>query len=150
MSQPKLFTPVKVGDVTLQHRVVMAPLTRDRADKNHVPTPMMAEYYAQRGSTPGTLLISEATFIAPQAGGYPHVPGIWNDAQVAGWQCVRTSHGYRISFVQSYNMHFRLPTRSTLKGHSSTCSCGLLVVRLNRTCLRLREITHTWLRLTFC
>ena len=89
MSQPKLFTSVKVGDVILQHRVVMAPMTRDRADKDHVPLPMMAEYYAQRGSAPGTLLITEAAFIAPQAGGHPHVPGIWNDAQIAGWKRVR-------------------------------------------------------------
>ena len=96
MAHPKLFTPIKVGGVELQHRVVMSPMTRDRADKNHIPTPMMAEYYAQRASTPGTLLISEATFIAPQAGGHPHVPGIWNDEQVAGWQRVRPSHGYRI------------------------------------------------------
>ena len=89
MSQQKLFTPVKVGDVTLQHRVVMAPLTRFRATKAHVPTPLMAEYYAQRASTPGTLIIAEATPISPQAGGYRHIPGIWNDEQVAGWKLVR-------------------------------------------------------------
>ncbi|EKM53073.1 uncharacterized protein PHACADRAFT_124526 [Phanerochaete carnosa HHB-10118-sp] len=88
MSQPKLFTPFKVGDATLQHRVVMAPLTRVRATKTHVPTPLMAEYYAQRASTPGTLLVSEATFIAAQAGGLRHVPGIWSDEQVAGWKRV--------------------------------------------------------------
>ncbi|EKM53294.1 uncharacterized protein PHACADRAFT_98495 [Phanerochaete carnosa HHB-10118-sp] len=88
MSQPKLFTPIKVGDATLQHRVVMAPLTRVRATKAHVPTPLMAEYYAQRASTPGTLIVSEGTFIAPQAGGHRHVPGIWNDEQVAGWKRV--------------------------------------------------------------
>ena len=96
MSQPKLLTPLKVGDVTLQHRVVMAPLTRERADKDHVPIPIMAEYYAQRASTPGTLLITEATFIAPRAGGYPHVPGIWNDAQVAEWKRVRLLREYCI------------------------------------------------------
>lgn len=89
MSLPKLFTPFKLGGITLQHRVVLAPLTRNRADIHHVPTPMMAEYYAQRASTPGTLLITEATVIAPQAGGYKHVPGIWNEAQVAAWKRVR-------------------------------------------------------------
>lgn len=102
MSQPKLFTPVKIGDITLQHRVVMAPLTRDRADINHVPSPLMAEYYAQRACAPGTLLISEATFIAAQAGGYPHVPGIWNEAQIAGWKRVRYSHDLRIYLSHSH------------------------------------------------
>ncbi|EKM48277.1 uncharacterized protein PHACADRAFT_203014, partial [Phanerochaete carnosa HHB-10118-sp] len=88
MSQPKLFTPIMVGDAILQHRVVMAPLTRFRATKAHVPTPLMAEYYAQRASMPGTLIVSEATFIAPQAGGHQHSPGIWNDEQVTGWKHV--------------------------------------------------------------
>jgi 2,4-dienoyl-CoA reductase-like NADH-dependent reductase (Old Yellow Enzyme family) len=88
VTTPKLFTSAKVGDVTLQHRIVMAPLTRTRATKDHLPTDLMIEHYAQRASTPGTLLISEATFIAPQAGGYPHIPGIWNEEQVAGWKRV--------------------------------------------------------------
>lgn len=98
MSQPKLFTPIKIGDITLQHRIVMAPLTRSRADKHHVPLPLMAEYYAQRACVPGTLLISEATPIAGQAGGYEHIPGIWNDAQIAGWKRVRASHGFYVFF----------------------------------------------------
>ncbi|KAH9945554.1 NADH:flavin oxidoreductase/NADH oxidase [Amylocystis lapponica] len=85
---PKLFQPIKVGTVELAHRVVLAPLTRFRADDAHVHSDLAAEHYAQRGSTPGTLLISEATFISPQAGGYPRVPGIWNDAQTAAWKRV--------------------------------------------------------------
>lgn len=88
MARPSLFTPVKVGDVTLQHRIAMAPLTRFRADADHVPSPLAAEYYAQRASAPGTMLISEAAFIAPQAGGYLHVPGIWSDTQIAAWKRV--------------------------------------------------------------
>lgn len=93
VTAPKLFTPIQVGDCALQHRMVLPPLTRNRATKAHVPTDLQVEYYAQRGSTPGTLLITEGTFIAPQAGGYPHVPGIWNDDQVAGWKRVIWSHG---------------------------------------------------------
>ena len=88
VTTPKLFTPTKIGDVTVQHRVVMPPLTRYRATKTHVPTDIMVEYYAQRASTPGTLLITEATFIAAQAGGYRNVPGVWNDEQVEGWKRV--------------------------------------------------------------
>jgi hypothetical protein len=94
VTTPKLFTSAKVGDVTLQHRIVMAPLTRNRATKEHVPTDLMVEYYAQRASTPGTLLISEATAIAPQAVGYAHIPGIWNEEQVTKWKRVSSSQMY--------------------------------------------------------
>lgn len=84
----KLFTPLKVGSTELDHRVVMAPLTRFRADKDHVPTDAMAQYYAQRSVVPGTLIISEATFISAKAGGYPNIPGLWTDAQLAAWKKV--------------------------------------------------------------
>ena len=86
---PALFKPIKVGRLTLQHRVVLAPLTRLRAYASHVPGPQQASYYSQRGSTPGTLLITEATFISHDAGGYAHVPGIYTDAQIQGWKEVR-------------------------------------------------------------
>lgn len=82
----KLFTPVKLGKVTLSHRIALAPLTRYRADDNHVPLPMVKTYYEQRASVPGTLLITEATIISPRAGGYPNVPGIWNQDQVKAWR----------------------------------------------------------------
>ncbi|KAF8270075.1 putative NADPH2 dehydrogenase chain OYE2 [Lactarius quietus] len=83
-----LFQPLRVGITDLQHRVVMAPLTRFRADKDHVHGELAKTYYAQRSSVPGTLIITEATFIAPQAAGYANAPGIWNGAQIAGWKTV--------------------------------------------------------------
>lgn len=86
----KLFEPLQVGDLTLQHRVVMAPLTRYRADDKHVHGDMAVQYYGQRAEVPGTLLITEATFIAGEAGGYNNVPGIWSDEQIAGWKKVST------------------------------------------------------------
>ncbi|KAJ7760113.1 hypothetical protein DFH07DRAFT_816899 [Mycena maculata] len=86
MSNAKLFQPMHVGDIELGHRVVFAPTTRFRADAHHAPLPHVAEYYAQRASTPGSLLISEATYIAPRAGGYKHVPGIWSNEQIAAWK----------------------------------------------------------------
>lgn len=82
----KLFTPLRVGGINLAHRVVMAPLTRYRADDNHVHTDLGVQYYAQRAEVPGTLLVTEATFIAPEAGGYNNVPGIWNDKQISAWK----------------------------------------------------------------
>ncbi|KAF8264533.1 putative NADPH2 dehydrogenase chain OYE2 [Lactarius quietus] len=81
-----LFQPLRVGTANLQHRVVMAPLTRLRANKDHVHGELAKTYYAQRSSVPGTLLITEATFIAPQAAGYRNAPGIWNAAQISGWK----------------------------------------------------------------
>ena len=85
---PKLFQPLTFGNVNLQHRVIMAPLTRFRANAEHVHTDIAVEYYAQRASVPGTLIITEATLIAPQAGGYPNVPGIWSAEQIAAWKKV--------------------------------------------------------------
>jgi NADPH2 dehydrogenase len=85
-----LFTPLKIGNMTLQHRVVMAPLGRSRSTKKeHVPNDYVTTYYQQRASVPGTLLITEATLIAPQAGGYDFVPGIWSKEQIAAWKKVR-------------------------------------------------------------
>lgn len=82
----KLFTPLQLGNLTLQHRLVMAPLTRFRADDNHVQLPFVKEYYTQRSCVPGTLIITEATFISPRAGGYPNVPGLYTPEQLAAWK----------------------------------------------------------------
>src|SRR5487761_1362252 len=86
---PRLFQPTRVGTAYLQHRVVMAPMARFRADAQHVPGPLAVEYYKQRTSVPGTLVITEATTIAPRAGGYARDPGIWSDEQIAAWKPVR-------------------------------------------------------------
>lgn len=88
MSAPKLFSPISVGNTNLNHRVVLAPLTRFRAHKNHVHSSLAIEYYKQRASVPGSLLITEATFVAPQGSGYTNVPGIWNAEQIAAWKPV--------------------------------------------------------------
>ena len=85
---PALFKPIKVGRLTLQHHVILAPLTCFRAHASHVPGPQQASYYSQRGSIPGTLLIAEATVLSHDAGRYGHVPGIYTDAQIQGWKKV--------------------------------------------------------------
>ncbi|KAF8206315.1 hypothetical protein K438DRAFT_469092 [Mycena galopus ATCC 62051] len=86
MSTPALFEPIQVGDVQLKHRVVLAPSSRFRATADGMPHPNMVEWYAQRASVPGTLLIAESTFIARKAGGFKHVPGIWSPEQIAAWK----------------------------------------------------------------
>ena len=85
----KLFQSIRVGTADLQHRVVLAPLTRCRADLQRVPGAHVLEYYKQRTSVPGTLAITEATCIDARVGAYFHTPGIWSDEQVAAWKPVR-------------------------------------------------------------
>ncbi|KAF5100523.1 hypothetical protein D0Z00_001251 [Geotrichum galactomycetum] len=97
MSSRNLFKPITVGKIVPQHRLVMAPLTRFRSP-NHVPTDLVAQYYKQRASAPGTLIISEATFITEAAGGYENVPGIYNPAQIAAWGKVAASIHEQNSF----------------------------------------------------
>lgn len=88
MKFPALFSPLQVGPYRLQHRVVMAPLTRMRADRaTFAPRPLNAEYYAQRASA-GGLIIAEAAPVTPWGRGNPATPGIYSDAQVVGWRAV--------------------------------------------------------------
>uniref|UniRef100_UPI00301C7D7B alkene reductase n=1 Tax=Hydrogenophaga borbori TaxID=2294117 RepID=UPI00301C7D7B len=80
-----LFEPTRAGDIALKNRIVMAPLTRNRAP-GAVPTPLMATYYRQRASA--GLLITEATAISHQGQGYADVPGLYAPEQIAGWKRV--------------------------------------------------------------
>ena len=83
---PSLFDPIDLGDIHAPNRILMAPLTRGRADRDAVPTPIMVDYYAQRASA--GLIISEATGISREGLGWPFAPGLWTDAQVAAWKPV--------------------------------------------------------------
>jgi N-ethylmaleimide reductase len=88
MNFPSLFSPLEVGPYRLNHRVVMAPLTRMRAEKwSFAPRPLNAEYYAQR-ATPGGLIIAEASPVMATGRGNPGTPGIYSDAQIEGWRAV--------------------------------------------------------------
>ncbi|KAI0693777.1 NADH:flavin oxidoreductase/NADH oxidase [Cerioporus squamosus] len=80
-------------------RVVLAPQTRYRADAAHVHTDLGVKFYEQRASVPGTLLITEATYISPQASGQPHAPGIWNDAQIAAWKKITDAVHAKGSYI---------------------------------------------------
>ncbi len=83
---PSLFDPIRLGAILAPNRILMAPLTRGRATRDHVPTPLMAEYYAQRAGA--GLIISEATGISQQGLGWPYAPGLWNAEQVEAWRPV--------------------------------------------------------------
>lgn len=88
-SVPTLFDPIQVGELQLPNRIVMAPLTRCRAEPGRVPGALMAEYYVQRASA--GLIISEATSVTPMGVGYPDTPGIWSTEQVQGWKNVTSA-----------------------------------------------------------
>ncbi len=89
MAEPRLFKPLKIGNVEVKHRIGMAPLTRFRASADRVPVPLMKEYYGQRASVPGTLIISEGTAISLSGcGGFANAPGIWSKDQVAAWRTI--------------------------------------------------------------
>ena len=81
-----LFTPLQLGALELPNRVIMAPLTRCRADENRVPSIEAVEYYRQRASA--GLILTEATSVDPMGVGYPDTPGIWSDEQIEGWRRV--------------------------------------------------------------
>lgn len=81
-----LFEPYRLGDIALANRIVMAPLTRNRAGAGNVPTDLIAEYYRQRASA--GLIVAEATQVCPEGQGYQSTPGIHSAEQVAGWKKV--------------------------------------------------------------
>ncbi|RDW64357.1 alkene reductase [Aspergillus mulundensis] len=100
MTDSRLFKPLKIGPIEVQHRIGMAPLTRRRATADRVPTPLMKEYYAQRASIPGTLLITEGTLVSAAAGGgFPSAPGIWRGEQIAAWKEITDAVHKKGSFI---------------------------------------------------
>jgi len=86
VSDNSLFSPLPLGSLTLQNRLVMAPMTRSRAVEANTPNALMAEFYRQRASA--GLIVTEGTSPSPNGTGYPRIPGIWSAGQVAGWKGV--------------------------------------------------------------
>ena len=100
---PTLFDALRVGNMELDNRIVMAPMTRSRASDEGIQPPFAAEYYGQRASA--GLIITEATNISPMAKGYVRTPGIYNEAQIESWRPVTDSvhaHGGKI-FLQLFH-----------------------------------------------
>ncbi|KAL2822716.1 hypothetical protein BDW59DRAFT_149362 [Aspergillus cavernicola] len=99
MDSSKLFTPLKVGNLQLSHRITLPPMTRSRVAPGHIPLDMVTEYYAQRASVPGTLLITEAVLISTRPGVYEHVPGLWSPEQIAQWRKVTDAVHAKGSYI---------------------------------------------------
>jgi 2,4-dienoyl-CoA reductase-like NADH-dependent reductase (Old Yellow Enzyme family) len=126
---PSLLDPVKLGAISAPNRVLMAPLTRGRASRDHVPSHPMIDYYRQRAGA--GLIISEATGISAQGLGWPYAPGIWNADQIEGWRPITSAvhdEGGRI-FLQLWHMgrlvHPHLPGRGQPVSSSATTMPGL-------------------------
>jgi N-ethylmaleimide reductase len=86
MTNIDLFSPFRLGPLALPNRIVMAPMTRNRAGPGDAPTELNATYYAQRASA--GLIVAEASQVSPQGLGYPHTPGIYSAEQIAGWKLI--------------------------------------------------------------
>jgi 2,4-dienoyl-CoA reductase-like NADH-dependent reductase (Old Yellow Enzyme family) len=99
-----IFSPIKVGNKNLQHRVVLAPLTRFRATLEGVPSDLQIEYYKQRASE-GGLLITEGTLISRLAGGYKQAPGIYSKAQIEGWKKVTAAVHAKKAYIHLQLWH---------------------------------------------
>ena len=99
-----LFDPIQIGRLACPNRIWMAPLTRGRGTREHVPTELMATYYAQRAAA--GLMISEATGITIEGSGWPYAGGLWGEERVAAWKVATDSvhkAGGRI-FAQLWHM----------------------------------------------
>jgi len=124
-----LFSPTKLGPLSLKNRVVMSPLTRNRAIGN-VPNDLMAEYYAQRAASVG-LIITEGTSPSANGLGYPRIPGIFSDSQVAGWKKVTNAVHARGAKIFVQFMHTgrighpnNLPAGAAVIGPSAVAAAG--------------------------
>src|SRR6202051_3984291 len=121
----KLFEPYRLGPLTLPNRLVMAPLTRNRAVAGLVPSPLAIEYYGQRASA--GLLITEASQVSQQGQGYQDTPGIYSGEQVAGWRKVTErvhEDGGRI-FIQIWHVGRVSHTSLQPKGGAPVGPSGL-------------------------
>ncbi|PNP42140.1 hypothetical protein TGAMA5MH_05821 [Trichoderma gamsii] len=99
MDESRLFKPLKIGNIEVKHRVGMAAVSRCRADGDHVPTELMKQYYCQRASVPGTLLIAEANLVSKEQGELLNVPGLHSAQQTTAWKSIVDEVHAKASFI---------------------------------------------------
>lgn len=105
--------------MNLKHRVVLSPMTRFRTNDDHVPLPYVAEYYSQRASVPGTLLITEGTIISPESGGWRNAPGIYSTEQINAWKQVKDKKSRTIVSSNSHLSYFHLKVTDAVHAKGS-------------------------------
>lgn len=145
---PSLSDPLRIGNSQLKHRLIMAPLTRFRADDAHVQLPIATEYYAQRASVPGTMLITEATYISPRASGYDNVPGIYNADQIKQWKQVTNAVHEKGSYIYLQLWHLgraAKPEKLKAQGYDMVSSSATPMTDKSPTprAMTEEEIDHT-------
>ncbi|KAI2638446.1 putative N-ethylmaleimide reductase [Xylaria nigripes] len=145
MAFSRLFRPVQIGNMTLAHRVGMSPLTRLRASADHVPLDMVVEYYMQRASIPGTLLISEGTFISKADRGVSNAPGIYTEEQIRSWRQVTDAVHLRGSYIFC---QLWVPGRATLNEFAE--SEGISIYSSSATPLKSSRVPPRELSLEEC
>ena len=123
---PSLFDPVRLGAIAARNRILMAPLTRARSTMDHVPTPIMIDYYRQRAGA--GVIISEATGISPAGLGWPYAPGLWTKAQVAGWQPIIEAVHQAGGLIVAQLWHMGRVNHSSLPGRSQPVSSSATAV----------------------
>jgi len=129
---PTLFDPIRLGAIAAPNRVFMAPMTRGRSTRDHVPTSIMADYYSQRAGA--GLIITEATGISPQGLGFPYASGLWNVSQIEAWKSITAAvhdDGGRI-MVQLWHMG-RLTHSSFLGGRQPVSASATMAPGLAHT-----------------
>ena len=148
---PSLFDPIQLGAVTAANRILMAPMTRSCATRDHVPTPIMGDYYRKRAGA--GLVISEATGISAQGLGWPYAPGIWSMQQVENWRPITAAvhEAGGLIFSQLWHMgrvvHPSLPGRGQPISSSATTMHGLArTYEGKRPYVEARAMTHDDIR----
>jgi len=142
---PSLFDPIQLGDLHLPNRIFMAPLTRLRGTPEHIPTPLMIEYYTQRASA--GLIISEGTPVDPMGVGYANVPGIWSPRRSTTQVAIssRRSGTLAASPIPSFSMASS-PSLPAPSQHREPSACfARSVPSLHRVRLRSAR-SKTWSR----
>ncbi len=125
MSHP-LFSPLTLGKIELGHRVVMAPLTRMRADRDgDVPNALMREYYAQRASE-GGLIVGEATVVSAHGRGYLGAPGLYTDAQARGWRTIVDAVHARGARIVAQLWHVGRTSHTSLIGGTAPLTASVV------------------------
>jgi 2,4-dienoyl-CoA reductase-like NADH-dependent reductase (Old Yellow Enzyme family) len=131
MTTPALLSPIKIGEHTLEHRVVLAPMTRLRNDESGVVTDCVVEHYTQR-ATKGGLMITDATQISASAGGYPFCPGIYTEDQIAGWRRVTDAVHAKGGLIYSQVWHVgRATLSSTIPNNDLPVAASAIAIQGN-------------------
>jgi len=138
-----MFTPLQLGALRLEHRVVMAPLTRNRGTPEFAPGPNSAAYYAER-ATRGGLLVTEATPISPETP-WEFAPGIYTDAQVAGWRQVTDAVHARGGLISLQLWHVGRTAHESWGKNPALAALGRPLPTVSSSAVRIeRGVTTEW------